>query len=139
MGGFMVFSLYNIIIKVRASPLLWFYVLKSCSTACFVNQRVTWRYAKTLQKSVSHVWWVCEKALPLHPQSREMRQWLKYWKWSQGLPTSSKKNFLKNFFEKVWWLEIKSLPLHPLSKTIAIKKSSLKDLDMNKQVVQDLL
>ena len=50
-----------------------------------------------------------------------------------------KKNFLKNFFEKVWWLEIKSLPLHPLSKTIAIKKSSLKDLDMNKQVVQFLL
>ena len=50
-----------------------------------------------------------------------------------------KKNFLKNFFEKVWWLEIKSLPLHPLSKTIAIKKSSLKDLDMNKQVVQYLL
>ena len=49
------------------------------------------------------------------------------------------KNFLKNFFEKVWWLEIKSLPLHPLSKTMAIKKSSLKDLDMNKQVVQDLL
>ena len=50
-----------------------------------------------------------------------------------------KKNFLKNFFEKIWWLEIKSLPLHPLSKTIAIKKSSLKDLDMNKQVVQFLL
>ena len=49
------------------------------------------------------------------------------------------KNFLKNFFEKVWWLEIKSLPLHPLSKMIAIKKSSLKDLDMNKQVVQFLL
>ena len=50
-----------------------------------------------------------------------------------------KKNFLKKIFEKVWWLEIKSLPLHPLSKTMAIKKSSLKDLDMNKQVVQFLL
>ena len=49
------------------------------------------------------------------------------------------KNFLKNFFKKVWWLKIKSLPLHPISKTIAIKKSSLKDLDMNKQVVQFLL
>ena len=56
-----------------------------------------------------------------------------------GSSNHSKKNFLKNFFEKVWWLEIKSLPLHPLSKTIAIKKSSLKDLDMNKQVVQFLL
>ena len=49
------------------------------------------------------------------------------------------KKLLEKIFEKVWWLEIKSLPLHPLSKTIAIKKSSLKDLDMNKQVVQFLL
>ena len=56
-----------------------------------------------------------------------------------GSSNHSKKNFLKKNFEKVWWLEIKSLPLHPLSKTIAIKKSSLKDLDMNKQVVQFLL
>ena len=55
-----------------------------------------------------------------------------------GSSNHSKKLFEKNF-EKVWWLEIKSLPLHPLSKTIAIKKSSLKDLDMNKQVVQDYL
>ena len=39
-----------------------------------------------------------------------------------GSSTHSKKNFLKNFFEKVWWLKIKSLPLHPLSKTIAIKE-----------------
>ena len=41
MGSFMVFPLYNIIIKVRATPLLWFYALKLCSTACFVNQLVT--------------------------------------------------------------------------------------------------
>ena len=56
-----------------------------------------------------------------------------------GSSNHSKKLFEKNLRKKVWWLEIKSLPLHPLSKTIAIKKSSLKDLDMNKQVVQDLL
>ena len=44
----------------------------------FVNQRLTRADAKTLQKSVSHVWWECEKALPLHPQSREMRYRLKF-------------------------------------------------------------
>ena len=49
-----------------------------------------------------------------------------------------KKLFEKNF-EKVLVVQKKFLPLHPLSKTIAIKKSSLKDLDMNKQVVQDYL
>ena len=49
-----------------------------------------------------------------------------------------KKLFEKNF-EKVLVVQKKSLPLHPLSKKKAIKKSSLKDLDMNKQVVQDYL
>ena len=56
-----------------------------------------------------------------------------------GSSNRFKKNFLKKTSKKVWWLKIKSLPLHPLLKTIAIKKSSLKDLDMNKQVVQFLL
>ena len=51
--------------------------------------------------------------------------------------TSTEKTFFENFFRKVLAVQKKSLPLHPLSKTIAIKKSSLKDLDMNKQVVQD--
>jgi len=32
----------------------------------------------------------------------------------------------------------KALPLHPLSERKPLKKSSLKDLDINKQVVQDL-
>ena len=49
------------------------------------------------------------------------------------------KKLFENFFRKVLVVQKKSLPLHPLSKTIAIKKSSLKDLDMNKQVVQFLL
>ena len=49
-----------------------------------------------------------------------------------------KKNFLKNF-EKVLVVQKNSLPLHPLSQRKPLKKSSLKDLDMNKQVVQDYL
>ena len=57
-----------------------------------------------------------------------------------GMWTSaSKKNFLKKNFEKVLVVQKKSLPLHPLSKRKHLKKSSLKDLDMNKQVVQDYL
>ena len=69
------FQVSNIImIKVRARFFNRFYALKLCSTACFVNQRLTGADAKTLQKSVSHVWWEWRKALPLHPQSREMRQ-----------------------------------------------------------------
>ena len=67
-------SPYIIIIKVRASFFNRFYALKLCSTACFEYQRLTRTGAKTLQKSVSHVWWEWRKALPLHPQSREMRQ-----------------------------------------------------------------
>ena len=67
-------SFYIIIIKVRARFFNRFYALKLCSTACFVNQRLTRADAKTLQKSVSHVWLEWRKALPLHPQSREMRQ-----------------------------------------------------------------
>ena len=49
------------------------------------------------------------------------------------------KNGLKKFRKKdvnVWWVLKKALPLHPLSKRKPLKKSSLKDLDINKQVVQ---
>ena len=49
------------------------------------------------------------------------------------------KNRLKKFRKKdenVWWVLKKALPLHPLSKRKPLKKSSLKDLDINKQVVQ---
>ena len=82
------------------------------------------------------VWWVCGKALPLQPQSREIRGKLEIVKIKMRLEAHLKKNFLKKNFEKVWWFQKQSLPLHPLSKTRALKKSSLKDLDMNKQVVQ---
>ena len=41
--------------------------------------------------------------------------------------------------ENVLWVLKKALPLHPLSERKPLKKSSLKDLDINKQVVQVLL
>ena len=48
------------------------------------------------------------------------------------------KEFFKKNLEKVLVVQKNALPLHPLSEKKAIKKSSLKDLDISKQVVQDL-
>ena len=48
-----------------------------------------------------------------------------------------KRNFQKKL-EKVLVVQKKALPLHPLSERKPLKKSSLKDLDISKQVVQDL-
>ena len=52
--------------------------------------------------------------------------------------SASKKLFEKNF-EKVLVVQKKFLTFASAFEKIAIKKSSLKDLDMNKQVVQDYL
>ena len=49
-----------------------------------------------------------------------------------------KKNFLKKNFEKVLVVQKKLLTFASALETKAIKKSSLKDLDISKQVVQDL-
>ena len=71
----------------------------------FVNQQLTRIAAKKYEKSVSGVWWVCVKALPLQPQSREIRDKLEIVKIKMRLETHSKKNFLKKNFEKVWWFQ----------------------------------
>ena len=60
---------------------------------------------------------------------------LKYWNRDKVMNNRSK-NFLKIFSWKVLVVQKKSLPLHPLSERKPLKKSSLKDLDINKQVVQ---
>ena len=51
--------------------------------------------AKKCEKSVSCVWWECGKALPLHPQSREIRGKLEMVKTKMRFETHFKKNFLK--------------------------------------------
>ena len=48
-----------------------------------------------------------------------------------------KQNFQKKL-EKVLAVQKNALPLHPLSERKPLKKSSLKDLDISKQVVQVL-
>ena len=50
------------------------------------------------------VWWVCGKALPLQPQSREIRGKLEMVKTEMRLEAHLKKLFEKNF-EKVWWFQ----------------------------------
>ena len=52
-------------------------------------------------------------------------------------PPPLEKKFSKKL-EKVLVVQKKALPLHPLSERKPLKKSSLKDLDISKQVVQDL-
>ena len=68
----------------------------------FVNQLLTGVTAKNYKKSVPSVWWVCGKALPLHPQSREIRGKLEMVKTKMRLETHFKKNFLKKTSKKFW-------------------------------------
>ena len=67
----------------------------------FVNQQLTRIAAKKYEKSVSGVWWVCVKALPLQPQSREIRGKLEMVKIKMRLETHfEKKLFLKKTQKK---------------------------------------
>ena len=52
-------------------------------------------------------------------------------------PSPFEKKFSKKT-EKALVVQKKALPLHPLSERKPLKKSSLKDLDISKQVVQVL-
>ena len=92
--------------------------------------------AKKCEKSVAGVWWVCGKALPLQPQSREIRGKLEIVKTKMRLESHSKKTFLKKKLLKSLVVSKIVLTFASAFETKALKKSSLKDLDMNKQVVQ---
>ena len=94
--------------------------------------------AKKCEKSVSCIWSICRKAVLLHPQSREIRGKLEMVKTKMRLETHFKKLLKKNF-EKVLVVSKIVLNFASAFSKKAIKKSSLKDLDMNKQVVQDYL
>ena len=56
--------------------------------------------AKKYEKSVSGVWWVCVKALPLQPQSREIRGKLEIVKIKMRLETHFEKKLFKKFKKK---------------------------------------
>ena len=66
----------------------------------FVNQQLTLILAKKFEKSIASVWWVCGKALPLQPQSREIRGKLEMVKTEMRLETHFKKKLLKKTSKK---------------------------------------
>ena len=61
--------------------------------------------AKKCEKSVSCVWWECGKALPLHPQSREIRGKLEMVKTKMRLETHFKKKLFEKTSKKFWWFQ----------------------------------
>ena len=78
----------------------------------------------------------------MHPLSREKRWYSWNTEQREGFERTDnrKKTFFEKNFKKVLVVQKLALPLHPLSERKPLKKkSSLKDLDINKQVVQDYL
>ena len=93
-----------------------------------------------MRKSASRIWSICCKTVLLHPLSREKRGTVEMLERNEVLSLPlQEKTFFENFFRKVLVVQKLALPLHPLSERKPLKKSSLKDLDINKQVVQDYL
>ena len=70
---------------------------------------------KSLKKVGMKVWWICFKALILHPLSRE-RGYSWHAEKEKGNERPVDKNFLKIFLQKVLVVQKFALPLHPLSK-----------------------
>ena len=103
------------------------------------NQRLSEKIAKKCKKVVANIWQICCKAVILHPLSREKRRWVEILnKGTEKRTSTSKKTFLKKTSKSFGSSKI-SLTFASAFEKKAIKKSSLKDLDMNKQVVQFLL
>ena len=101
------------------------------------NQRLSKNFAKKYKKVGGNIWQICCKAVILHPLSREKRGIHEMLDEDEDLDlTDLKKNFFSKKLQKVLVVQKFALPLHPLSERKPLKKSSLKDLDMNKQVVQ---
>ena len=76
---------------------------------------------KSLKKVGMKVWWICFKALILHPLSRE-RGYSWHAEKEKGNERPVDKNFLKIFLQKVLVVQKFALPLHPLSKRKPIRR-----------------
>ena len=102
------------------------------------NQRLSKNFAKKYKKVGGNIWQICCKAVILHPLSREKRGWVEMLnKGTETWASTSKKLFWK-FLLKSFVSSKISLTFASAFQKKAIKKSSLKDLDISKQVVQDL-
>ena len=63
-----------------------------------INQSVSEKDSKKYQNNACRIWWECVKALPLQPQSREIRGKLEMVKTKMRLETHFKKKLLKKNF-----------------------------------------
>ena len=115
-------------------------LLKTCSSTCFENQPLSRYPRKKHEKRVANAWSICCKAVILHPLSREKRGTVEMLNRDEvlNLPLSKKTFFEKKLLKSLVVSKI-VLTFASAFETKALKKSSLKDLDMNKQVVQFLL
>ena len=66
-----------------------------------INQSVSKKDSKKYQNNACRIWWECVKALPLHPQSREIRGKLEIVKTKMRLETHFKKTFKKNLLKSL--------------------------------------
>ena len=138
-GEIPTFKTYILYIMFARSPVPAPKVFKICCTTSFENQWLRRKYAKKHEKSVVEIWRICCKAVLLHPLSREKRRWVEILNKDEVFNlTASKKTFWKKLWKSFGSSKI-VLTFASAFEKKAIKKSSLKDLDMNKQVVQFLL
>ena len=125
-------------IKLRYKRLVWinfpFFFL--CRTTSFDNQRLKKKIRILFKKRGWKIWSICYKAVILHSLSREERGWaLTWWETELRMNDRSKKTFWKKLRKSFGGSKIVLTFASAFAKK-AIKKSSLKDLDINKQVVQ---
>ena len=102
------------------------------------NQRLSKNFAKKYKKVGGNIWQICCKAVILHPLSREKRRWVEMLNKGTETRTSALKNKFSKKTSKSFGSSKISLTFASAFRKKAIKKSSLKDLDISKQVVQDL-
>ena len=110
----------------------------SSETNPSTNQWVSKKFAESLKKVDAKIWRICCKAVILHPLSREKRRWVEMLnKGTETWASTSKKLFLKISSKSFGGSKI-CLTFASAFRKKAVKKSSLKDLDISKQVVQVL-
>ena len=77
---------------------------------------------KSLKKPCMKVWWICFKALILHPLSREKGDTVDMLRREKVMNDRLMKTFWNFFFKKVLVVQKFALSLHPLSKRKPIRR-----------------
>ena len=102
------------------------------------NQRVSGKVAEKWKKVGLNIWRICCKAVILHPLSRGKRDEVEMLKTGDEVRTSIIEKKFSKKTSKSFGGSKKCLTFASAFRKKALKKSSLKDLDISKQVVQVL-